>query len=133
MTVVVDSNVFISALVYGGNPRRVLARAEAGDFGLALSAAIRQETEGILKEKFGWPPQRIFEGCKPLWSIARWTEPRIKLKVADDPDDNAILECALAAQASLIVTGDRDLLRLSPFRSIRILTPAQFLAEGFVD
>jgi predicted nucleic acid-binding protein len=55
MTVVVDSNVFISALVYGGNPRRVLARAEAGDFGLALSAAIREETEGILKEKFGWP------------------------------------------------------------------------------
>jgi putative PIN family toxin of toxin-antitoxin system len=66
-----------------------------------------------------------------LWSIAHWMEPRIKLKVADDPDDNAILECALAAQAPLIVTGDKDLLRLSPFRGIRILTPAQFLAEGF--
>jgi uncharacterized protein len=130
MTVVVDSNVFISALVFGGKPRRVLATADAGEFTLALSATIQEEVEEVLAEKFRWPPKRIHWACQPLWAIARLVKPSVRLQVADDPDDNDVLECALAAQASMIVTGDKDLLRLSPFRGIRILTPAQFLEQG---
>jgi len=127
MTVVIDSNVFISALVYGGKPRRVLALAEAGEFTFALSATIQEEIERILEEKFRWAPSRISWGCRPLWAVARLVKPSVRVQASDDPDDNAVLERALAAQASLIVTGDEDLLRLGPFRGIRILTPAQFL------
>ena len=46
-----------------------------------------------------------------------------------DPDDNRVLECALASQATHIVTGDRDLLALDPFRNVRIVRAAKFIAE----
>jgi predicted nucleic acid-binding protein len=46
-----------------------------------------------------------------------------------DPDDNRVLECALASRATHIVTGDRDLLALDPFRTVRIVQAAKLLAE----
>ena len=49
--------------------------------------------------------------------------------VESDPDDNRVLECALAAKAGVIVTGDADLLTLHPWRGIRIVTPAEFLRQ----
>jgi predicted nucleic acid-binding protein len=50
--------------------------------------------------------------------------------VCRDPDDDRILECALAASAEVIVTGDRDLLDLGAFRDTPIMTPRQFLDSG---
>ena len=55
--------------------------------------------------------------------------PRQEIIAARDPDDDAILACALEAQAQAVITGDRDLLVLHPFRGIAILTPAEFLAR----
>jgi predicted nucleic acid-binding protein len=49
------------------------------------------------------------------------------LPTASDPDDDRVLECAVAAQAGFIVTGDNALLRLNPFRNVQIVTAAQFL------
>ena len=55
-------------------------------------------------------------------------EPVESPRVARDPDDDQVLACALAAQAEIIVSGDRDLLDLGTFRNIRILTATQALA-----
>ena len=51
----------------------------------------------------------------------------ITIEACRDPDDNRILECAVAGQADTIVTGDKDLIVLHPFRGIQILTVRQFL------
>lgn len=64
---------------------------------------------------------------------ARRIDPGIKVADSRDVDDNAYLELALAADAFAIVTGDRDLLDLDPWRGIRIVTPAGFLALAAYD
>jgi predicted nucleic acid-binding protein len=51
------------------------------------------------------------------------------LRVCRDPDDDMVLECAVVAGAQLILTGDKDLLSLNPYKGILILTPAEFLAD----
>jgi len=62
-----------------------------------------------------------------LWSSAHWIRPQRTVIGCTDPDDNHVLECALEAQASCIITGDRHLLVLHPYHGINILTPRQFL------
>jgi hypothetical protein len=61
--------------------RDAFARAEAGEFTLALSAAIQEEVEEVLAEKFRWPPKRILWACQPLWAVARLAKPNVRLQV----------------------------------------------------
>ena len=125
--VVIDSNIYVSAIVFGGTPKSLLALAERGRFEICTSRIIRQEVERTLKEKFGWAQKNINLACAPLWAIAYHVESRSCLNVTDDPDDNHILECAVAGLARVIVTGDNDLLRLKSFESIEILKARAFL------
>ena len=127
--VVLDTNVFVSGLVFGGKPRMILEMAEGGVFELAVSQAIRAELEEILEQKFGWSEEHVAWACRPIWNIAENVAPRLTIAVCPDPDDDRILECALEAKAHVIVTGDTDLLRLSPYEGIAIVTPATFLRQ----
>jgi len=54
-----------------------------------------------------------------MWDFARNIVPRLSVTVCADPDDNRTLECALEADAQLIVTGDADLAEIEPFRGFR--------------
>jgi putative PIN family toxin of toxin-antitoxin system len=128
--VVLDSNVYISAHVFGGIPRRVLELAEAGCYRVAVSRSIRAEVEGVLVKKFGWSRERVQGACRPLWQLARSVRPQTRVVVSDDPADHHILSCALAAGAAFVVTGEDDLLRLKELQGVPILTPSQLLATG---
>lgn len=127
--VVADTNVYVSALVFGGAPEEVLLLAQAGAFSLYISPAIREELSRVLAEKFGWEETRVRAA---LGAIAGFTIPAIPNTavnvIAEDAADNRILECALEASAEVIVSGDQHLLRLKKFRGIVILNPRQFLA-----
>jgi predicted nucleic acid-binding protein len=68
--VVLDTNIYVSALLFGGNPRAVIECAEEGLFHLAVSAPITMEVERILAEKFLWPQERLREAATYLWSLA---------------------------------------------------------------
>ena len=131
--VVLDTNIYISGLIFGGVPAEILAAAVAGSFILCVSAAIRDEVVSTLKEKFQLSDDYIRAGCEPLWEAALQVNPSTQLAlVAADPDDDRILECAVDGHADIIVTGDEHLLRLlkSPppaIKHIRILTARQFL------
>jgi len=127
--VVLDTNVYISALVFGGVPRKLIELVEVGAFRLVFSQSIRQETERILRQKFHWAKQRVASACQPLWELAEIVTPTGEISVAVDLDDNRILECALEAGASVLVTGDDHLLRLKQFKNIPILTPRIFLQQ----
>jgi len=125
---VVDTNVYVSALVFGGKPAAVIQRAEAGAFQLVASAEIREELLATLTEKFGWSNNRAERACRELWDEACWVAPPEDVHVSRDPGDDFILACALESRAAFVISGDLDLLALHPFQGIAIVTPAAFLA-----
>jgi uncharacterized protein len=129
MTLVLDTNVIISALLFGGNPQRVLEMAMTQTFRMAISRKMLDEVAGVLQgRKFRYPPEVALSIVRELESISDLVVPirRIAAIIAD-PYDNMVLECAVTADAEYVVSGDTHLLRLKEFESIRILTPAQFL------
>ncbi len=128
MRLVLDTNVLISGLVFGGKPDAILRMASRGQFTLILSDEILFELEEVLLEKFSWHPARIASTVEELGRKAQIVSPDFSLTDCADPDDNRILEAALEAQAHCIVSGDkRHLLRMKAFREIEIITVSDFL------
>jgi putative PIN family toxin of toxin-antitoxin system len=125
--VVLDSNVYISALLFGGTPRAVVELAQLREFELFVSEPLIDEIEEVLKAKFHWTESLVRRAAATTWRTATVVKAEIELDDCADPDDNRILECALFARADFIVTGDRHLLRLHPYRGIQILRPREFL------
>lgn len=127
----IDTNIYVSALVYRGNPLRLLDLAAAGGIEVAISGAIMAETLRILRNKFGWSAERL-EGARELiLSFASMVSPSNTLDaVQADMSDNRIVECAVAAGSEVIITGDSHLLDLSEYRGIKVVRVADFL-RGF--
>ena len=130
MRVVLDTNVLLSALAFpGSKPDQVLQRVRRGEVELFLSVFILAELERILRDKFRFTKRQTDERVAVNRRMATLVEPteRIALVAAKD-DDNRVLECAVAAHADYLVTGDKE--HLLPLRSIgktQIVTPAAFL------
>lgn len=124
--VVLDTNVFISAILTRGQPRKVVEMARKGTIELAVSEAILGAIERILRLKLhraDWEIDAILRGIR---DISTFVSPGQRLTVitADDAD-NRVLECAVAAKANYIVSGDtRHLLPLKTFEDISIVSPA---------
>jgi putative PIN family toxin of toxin-antitoxin system len=135
LRVVADSNVLISALHSGGGPPGVVVdHARRGDFTLYLSAFILEEVARILIDKLHWTPQRVFSALVGLRNAGTVVDPGPpRLHILPDETDNQIIECALAARARYLVTGDRALLALGTHGRVRIVSPRVFLdAEPWV-
>ena len=127
--VTADSNIYISALNFGGKPLQVLELARVGQIELAISDAILTEMSRILHHKFHWRPEDINEAVEQILPFTRYLQVDYTLDVVPtDPDDNRVLECALKASSDTVVTGDTDLLVMGSFRGIRIQKPSDFLA-----
>ena len=80
-----------------------------------------------MNQQFSIAPSKTARILCPIWNKAVLITPKNKVTACRDRDDDSILECALEARATIIVTGDQDLLTLHPFEQIAILTPSQFL------
>jgi|SRR5579872_6756275 len=128
---VVDTNVYISALMFGGLPGFVLDSAFSGAFLLITSPALLDELDEKLRLKFEILPEDAAAVRARLEAIAQVVRPHMALNVIkDDPDDNRVLECAVQGRADYIVSGDRrHLLKLGAYESIPIITVRQFLVE----
>jgi putative PIN family toxin of toxin-antitoxin system len=124
---VCDSNVYISAIVFGGIPRDVVMLGEHKQIRLLVSPELVSEVERVLARKFDWDQRRVRRICQPLWEGARLVKPATGVSVCRDPKDNHLLALAVDGEARYLITGDSDLLVLSPFRAIQIVTPARFL------
>ncbi|MCL6106099.1 MAG: putative toxin-antitoxin system toxin component, PIN family [Actinobacteria bacterium] len=134
LKVVLDTNVLVSALNFGGKPRAIMAYAHGRTtkrFDLFLSPFILNELSRTLSgEKFLWSAPKIERAAQLLvkWGDVVSTKKSISaISPERDDSDNRILECAVKAQADLIVSGDSDLLDLKEYEGIKIMTPAQFL------
>ena len=124
---VCDSNVYISAIVFGGIPRDVVMLGEHRQIQLVVSPGLVSEVERVLARKFEWEQRRVRRICQPLWETARFVKPATDVGVCRDPKDDHLLALAMDGEARYLITGDRDLLVLSPFHGIQIVTPARFL------
>jgi uncharacterized protein len=129
LRVTADANILVSGLMYRrGKPFQLLPKALEGEVNLTVSQPIVDETVDVLSRKFGASPEFIAEAKAVIAGAARLVRPAVELDVVkEDPDDNRILECAVSAGSDYIVMGDKDLLRLGRYDSIRILSVADFL------
>ena len=129
-SVTLDSNIYVSALQFGGIGVRLLGLARAGAIRVDTSEVIIAETTGVLRDKFGWDGYRLHFATLELRKFVRIAVPTLTLAVTVDPDDNRIVECAVAAGSDCIVTYDKDLLRLGEYAGIKIVTAVDFLTQG---
>lgn len=128
MKVVFDTNVFISAFVVPGSKGEdALLFAHRHKVDLYSSVPILTETARILRTKFDQSEKDITAALKMIGRAATIVRPSRKVMVVEDLPDNRILECAVTAQADLIVTGDHHLLGLREFEGVPIVRLADFL------
>ena len=126
--VLADTNVLISALLFGGQPRQVLKLAIEKKIFLISSPALLIELMGVLGRKFGWEDKKLQVLEKRLRKLVILIEPKQTVDIIkDDPADNRVLECAQAGRVDFIVSGDKHLLTISKFKGVSILSPAEFL------
>jgi uncharacterized protein len=126
--VVFDSNIYVSAFaIPGGVAERALDAAMEGLFQLALSRPILDEVLGVLARKFARDSEELARVALFLASLAEMVKPNRRVDVLADEPDNRILECAVAAKADLIVTGDRKILSLGSWEGIVILSLREFV------
>ena len=126
--VVADTNILVSALQFGGKPKQLLDPAIDDQIDLSVSEAIIAETLRVLNDKFVDTAEWIAEGDRQLRVITRLVEPTESIQAIEaDPTDDRILECAVAAEADVIVSGDSHLLSLSSFRGIPIRRVVELL------
>ena len=127
--VVLDTNVLISAIVYGGNPRIILEAALAGSIELCISEAIIGEVQAVLgRPQFGLSAQFVHNTVAELASLSRWVTPETHFDlIKEDPTDNLVLDCAVTAEADYLVSGDGHLLHLGACGKVRIVNPQEFV------
>ena len=126
MRLVIDSNVWISALVFGGMPRQVLELCVRNGHRIVLSPELITEVRRILHTKF--PNFEIdFEAL--LAALALNIEivqlGSIEVHASRDTDDDKVIETAVVGQAEYIVSGDKDLLDPMRYKGIQIVKPKQ--------
>lgn len=128
MKVVFDTNVFVSAfIVSGSRGEQALLLAYRRKVALCTSVPILTETARVLREKSAQSEQDITAALKMIGPSATIVRPVCKITILEDAPDNRILECAVTAEADLLVTGDDDLLKRKKFEGIPIVRLADFL------
>lgn len=127
--IVLDTNVLVSAVLFGGPPRDVLELVISGAVDCSLSLPILDETREVLRRpKFRFSPEQSFQLLEELHAICDVINPTARVQaVASDPNDNMVLECALESNANVVVSGDHHLLDLVVFRGIHIVAPSDYL------
>ena len=128
MRVVFDTNILVSALLWHGPPARCVELAQRGLVSPVTCNELLDEFAEVLLRRF---QLTIAEAEQARRSVASFSELVVitgQLRVvADDPDDDKVVECAIVGKADYIVTGDRHLLALGQYSGISIVKAAQFL------
>lgn len=128
--VVIDTNVFISSF-FGGFPKKVIDFWKEGEITLCLSQEIIEEYVAVLIrlgiDEFEIKKlTRLFaEGYHSVFSSS---VPKLNI-VKDDPDDNKFVECAVALDCKVIISGDKHLLNIKKYVDIEILSPRAFVEQ----
>ncbi len=127
MRVVIDTNVVVSALFFGGKPEKLLQYAIRENVNAVVSKEIVDEyNELSLRMTSKYPEKQKRFPLDDFISTCSVVQPSRKITVCRDSDDNKFLECATEAKCLYVVSGDNDLLDLKSFEGVEIVTVAQF-------
>jgi len=132
MRVILDTNLLIMAvLVKNRIPDKALRKAHNNCTILCSKAIFNEYNKKLLLPKFDKyvSIEKRAEMLKNIEKEALCIEPELNIIDCRDPKDNKFLELAIAGKANCIVTGDKDLLVLHPFRGINIISPGNFIME----
>ncbi|MDP2649625.1 MAG: putative toxin-antitoxin system toxin component, PIN family [bacterium] len=127
LRVILDSNVLISAYVFGGKPEIILKQIIQEQIQGVTSPILISEFLEVLRKKFSVVSPDILEIQNDIEELFEIVYPRMLLRIQKDDDDNRVLEAALEGKCKYIVTGDKELLKLGVYQDIKIVTADQFL------
>lgn len=130
MRIVLDSNIFVSAFVFGGKPAKCIDYVVQKKVTGVVSSAILTEVLEVLAAKFSFSSARLEEINFLIDNSFEKVFPDTPLNISRDPDDNRVLEAAEEGECDYIVTGDEDLLALGKYKNIATFTPAEFLTPS---
>ena len=141
MHVVIDTNLWISGLLWRGMPWRLLRLAEQGRITLCMAPPMVAELAEVLAyerlqprlQQLGLTPEELIAYVMALASIFEVPEPEEAPLVTADPDDDIFLRCAVVVGAAYVVSGDRHILDVGQYVGIPILTVRDFLVREFPD
>ena len=125
--VLLDTNILISAMVFGGKPKQILNSILEEEFLAITSPILLAELKEVLNKKF---PQRETDftlTIKNIEEIFRTIQPKEIINILRDDDDNRVLEAAIEGNCEYIVTGDKELLRLKSYQNVKIVTAGEVL------
>ena len=133
MKVVLDTNVFVSGVFFGGPPYEILEAWRDGKIQLLLSPAILEEYQRVMRELGVQFPEIEVEALIDFIIVHSEIILPAPLPpvIQTDPSDDKFLECGVAGEATCIVTGDKHLLKLLSFKGVSILKPREFV-EGYL-
>ena len=130
LKVVIDSNVFVSILYGGILKKKFLKSIFKKKILIIYSPDLINELHWVLSRKeFGFSKPDIQKILIILYKFGKCVFPEENIKVCRDVEDNKVLECAVAGKVDFIITGDKYLLSLNPFKNIQIITPSEFLKK----
>lgn len=129
MKIVLDTNVFISGIFFSGSPAQILKAWKEQKIQIVLSKEILDEYQRVAGELSAKFPSVNIEPIIELLTIyGEVVETAgISVTVCEDPDDNMFLECAIASNSKIIVSGDNHLLKISGYQGIDVLKPREFI------
>ncbi len=129
MRVVLDTNVLISAIFFTGTPSKILDHWRRGNFTAVVSEPIILEYTRVAEEISTKFPQIDISKILELFILnAEIIDTgALKIRASKDPEDDKFIECAVAGECEIIVSGDKHLLNLVTYQGIEILTPREFV------
>ena len=129
MTIVLDTNVLISGIFFSGPPHRILQAWRRNAFDLLISSPILEEYrrvgDQLAKQFRGIDIGPILHILTTHAQFAPAT--RLPNQICQDPDDDKFIACAVAEDCRMIVSGDKELLKVSGYQNIEVLTPRKFV------
>ena len=132
MNIVIDTNVVISAILFGGTPGKLIDLWKTGRIAPLITEEIMTEYIRVLAyPKFNLTEEEINyiiqREILPFFKVVKSVPGSSIIK--EDPDDDKFIQCAQAGKAKIIISGDQHLLALKSYKTIEIKTPNQFLEE----
>ncbi len=134
MKIVIDTNVLISGVFFGGFPRKIISSIVGRKLNACATVEIINEYEETVQEMIERRQGHIDRSIlAPLISALEIIEPVSEIKISRDPDDDKFIGCAKDAHALYIVSGDKDLLVLEKYENISIVTAREFCEKYLPD
>ncbi|MCD6152218.1 MAG: putative toxin-antitoxin system toxin component, PIN family [Deltaproteobacteria bacterium] len=129
MKIVLDTNVFISGIFFSGPPSQILQAWKNKKLRIILSQDILDEYHRVAESLSSkYPTIDIFQIIELVTVHGQFVDTTgLDITICEDPDDNKFIECAIASDTKIIVSGDNHLLKITGYQGITILKPREFV------